>query len=98
MTKKKNPHIGSDFKDLLNEELKDPEFKREFEKARLRIAVGAMVRRIAKQKKLSVRILAKKMRSSPSQVQRLLEDRNISLDTLAKFAAATGKEITVNMR
>lgn len=94
---KKNPHKGADFSDFLKEELKDPAFRREFEKARLNLTVGATVRRIMKHHKLSVRALAKRMQSSVSQVQRLLDDENVSLETLAKFAAATGKKLSVEI-
>lgn len=97
MKKKSNPHVGSDFKDFLAEQLKSPAFRREFEKARLNLSVGATVRRIMRHHKLSVRALAKRMQSSVSQVQRLLDDENVSLETLAKFAAATGKKLSVEI-
>lgn len=57
-----------------------------------------MVRRILKHKKMSLRALAKKMDSSVSQVQRLIQDDNVSLDTLARFAAATGSNVSVQIK
>lgn len=98
MPKKNNPHIGSDVLADMDKKLKDPEFKREYEKARLQLAIGSMVRRISQQKKLSIRALAKKMHASPAQIERLFADKNVSLDTLAKFAAATGKTVSVKFR
>jgi len=91
-------HVGSDFQDFLQEKLKSPSFRRGFEKARLNIVVGSMVRRILKHKKMSLRALAKKMDSSVSQVQRLIQDDNVSLDTLARFAAATGSKVSVQIK
>jgi len=95
---KTNPHRGSSFNDHLREELKDPEFRREFEKARAEIVIGQMVRRIVKQKRLTIRQLAKRMKSSVSQVQRLMSDANVSIDALAKFAAATGKKLSIQLK
>ena len=91
-------YVGSDFQHFLQERLKNPSFRREFEKARLNIVVGSMVRRILKHKKMSLRALAKKMDSSVSQVQRLIQDDNVSLDTLARFAAATGSKVSVQIK
>lgn len=95
---KKNPHKGSSFSDFLKEELKDPAFRREFEKAVAEIRIGQMVRRIVKQKKLSIRGLAKRMQTSISQVQRLMNDANVSVEALARFAAATGKKLSIDLK
>lgn len=95
---KTNPHRGSSFSDFLKEELKDPEFAREFQKVTAEIMIGQMVRRIVKQKRLSIRQLAKRMRSSVSQVQRLMSDANVSIDALARFAAATGKKLSIQIK
>lgn len=98
MMSTKNPHKGSRFSDLLKEELKDPVFRREFEKAATEIKIGQMVRRIVKQSKLSMRQLAKRMGTSLSQLQRLMNDENVSLESLARFAAATGKRLSINLK
>lgn len=98
MKKKTNPHIGSDFRDFLEGKLKNPSFRKEFEKVRLNLSVSAMVRRIMQHQRLSLRALAKRMQSSISQVQRLLNDENVSLETLAKFATATGKKLFINLK
>lgn len=95
---KMNPHRGSRFSDFLKEELRDREFAREFQKATAEIMIGQMVRRIVKQKRLSIRQLARRMRSSVSQVQRLMSDANVSVDALARFAAATGKKLSIQLK
>lgn len=96
--RKTNPHRGSSFSDFLKEELKDPEFRREFEKVTTELLIGQAVRRIAKEQRLSIRQLAKRMRTSVSQVQRLMNDANVSIEALARFAAATGKRLSVELR
>lgn len=95
---KTNPHRGSSFSDFLKEELKEPELRREFEKATAEIMIGQMVRRIVKQKRLSIRQLAKRMKSSISQVQRLMNNANVSVDALARFAVATGKKLSIQLK
>jgi len=96
--KKHNPHRGSSFSEFLKEELKDPEFRREFERATAEILIGQTVRRIAKEKRLSVRELARRMKTSISQVLRLMNDANVSIEALARFAAATGKRLSIELK
>ena len=96
--KKMNPHRGSSFSDFLKGELKDPDFRREFEKVTAELLIGQEVRRIAKEKRLSIRQLARKMRTSISQVQRLMGDANVSIEALARFAAATGKRLSIELK
>ena len=96
--RKTNPHRGASFGDFLAGELKDRDFKREFEKVTTELLVGQEVRRIAKEKHLSIRELAKRMRTSLSQVQRLMNDANVSIDALARFAAATGKRLSIELK
>ena len=96
--KKTNPHRGSSFSDFLQDELRDPDFRREFEKVTAELMIGQAVRRIAKQKRLSIRQLAKRMKTSVSQVQRLMSNANVSIDSLARFAAATGKRLLIELK
>ena len=96
--RKKNPHKESSFSHFLKRELKDPAFRREFEKASAEIKIWQMVRRIVKQKKLSIRQLAERMQTSVSQVQRLMSDANVSLESLARFAAAIGKKLSIALK
>lgn len=98
MPKNKNTHVGSDVFADLKKNLKSPSFKEEYQKARLQIAIGQAARAIAKQNNLSVRGLAEKMQASPAQVERLFTDKNVTIDTLAKFAAATGKTVSVHFK
>ena len=98
MKLKKNPYRGTNLDDFLKEEFKNPAIKKGAEQMRLKLLVGQMVRRIVKQQKLSFRSLAKRMGGSISQIQRLMSDENINLDTLAKFAVATGKKLHIEIK
>lgn len=95
---KGSKHIGSKFDDFLKKELKNPEFKEEYEKVRMHLSIGKKVRKIAKREGLTVRSLAEKMDTSISQVNRLMTDANVSLETLSRFAAATGSKLNVELR
>lgn len=98
MRTRKNPYRGTNLDDFLKEEFKNPRIKKGAEEMRLKLAVGRMVRRIAKQQRLSFRALAKRMGGSISQIQRLMSDENVNLDTLTKFAVATGKKLHIELK
>lgn len=92
---KKSSHIGTDALSYLDSRLRSDSFRKKFEATRLKIALGMRARGIARNMRLSVRQLAKRMDSSASQVQRLLENKNVSIATLVKFAAATGRRLEI---
>ena len=94
----KNIHEGAKLEDFLKEEFKDPEIKKEAEAIRLGLEIGQMIKRIIKQQKLSFRTLAQKMGGSLLQVQRLINNDNVNLNSLSKFAIATGKTLRVHIQ
>lgn len=96
--KVKNPRLGSKFSSFLKKELKASVFREQFDKVRLQLAIGDKARQIALKKGLSIRVLARRMETSVSQVTRLMNDKNISLETLSRFAAATGAKLNVELR
>lgn len=93
-----NPHIGGDALKDIDSWLKNDEFRAEYERVRQQITVDVAVKRIMKHQKWTVRTLAKKMGTSLSQVQRLTEGKNVTIDTLSKFAAATNSEFKINLK
>ncbi len=95
--KKANPHEGTHLADYLRKEYKKPNIRRGAEKMRVQLAVGRMIRRVLKQQKMSLRELARRMGGSISQAQRLLNDDNVNLETLTKFAMATGKDLKIEL-
>lgn len=98
MKKKTNQHEGSDFQDFLKDQMEDSGFRQKYEKVKVSLAIGRTVRKVLEQDELSLRQLAKKMGSSLSQVQRLLNDENISFETFVKFLAATNRSATLTIK
>ena len=71
------------FKDYLNEQLQDPEFKKEFENAR-------------RDSGLSQRDLSTISDVPQSTIARIESGANTSIDTLTKIANALGKKLNVS--
>lgn len=85
--------------DMLEENLKDPEFAREYEKATLRIALARAARLAREKSGLTQAQLADQLGIKQAQIGRLEGSNDKSLpgiDFLLNIAAATGKEIRVD--
>jgi hypothetical protein len=89
-----NP-IGSSFNDWLGEELSDKEFRRLFETQLSNLDLGSKLKHLATKRGLSVRSLASKMHTSPSQVQRMFSERasKCSVESLMKFSIVTATKL-----
>ncbi|MFA5715075.1 MAG: helix-turn-helix transcriptional regulator [Candidatus Paceibacterota bacterium] len=73
----------------LKEELKNPVFKKEFEKEYRRIRLAYEMAQMRKKKKMSQEILARKIGTTQSVVARMESGKqNFSVDTLSKIADA----------
>ena len=97
----KNPYLGSHFRTLLKKELKDPEFRKEYNLACARIKLQLRINELRKKKNLSIRQLAKRMGTSGTQIQRLLDtetDKDFRLGTLLRISQALGKELVIDFR
>lgn len=92
---KKNKHIGSSFDDFLKE---DGIFE-EVEAAAIKKVIAMKIQEAMKQNKLTKASLAKKMKTSRSALDRLLdpENKSVTLQTLVKAANALGKQVTVSV-
>jgi DNA-binding Xre family transcriptional regulator len=98
---RKNPHLGENFGTYLQKKLKDPEHRKGYELARARLRLQLKIQELAKQKKLSIRQLAKRMGTSGTQIQRLLDtesDKDFRLGTLIGISQALGKELVIDFR
>ena len=98
---KKNPYLGENFRTYLKRKLKDPEYRRGYELARARLKLQLKIQETVKQKHLSIRQLAKRMGTSGTQIQRLLDtetDKDFRLGTLVRISQALGKELVINFR
>ena len=76
------------FKDYLNEQLQDPEFKKEFENETTKLESAIALTKARRDSGLSQRDL--------STIARIESGANTSIDTLTKIANALGKRLTVN--
>ena len=95
-TQSKNVHTGSSLDDFLEEE----GIKNEVESAAIkRVLAWQFAQEMAKQRKTK-QGMAKKLKTSRSQLDRLLDPANtaVSLETLARAANALGKRLVLEIR
>ena len=90
-----NPHIGSSLEDFLKEE-------GQFEEARataLKRVLAFQIEQAMKEAGLTKVEMAKRMKTSRSQLDRLLDPENsmVQLDTIQKAAAAVGRELRLQL-
>ena len=90
-----NPHIGSSLEDLLKEEGL-------FEEARataLKQVLAFQIEQAMKEAGLTKVEMARRMKTSRSQLDRLLDPDNsmVQLDTIQKAASAVGKELRLEL-
>ncbi|HEC12939.1 MAG TPA: Fis family transcriptional regulator [Acidiferrobacteraceae bacterium] len=92
---KPNKHIGSRFDDFLDEE----GLLAEAEALATKRVIASQLRELMKEQKLSKMQLAKRMKTSRSALERLLDPDNPSttLLTLERAAKALGKSIRIEL-
>jgi predicted XRE-type DNA-binding protein len=90
-----NPHIGESFESFLRDEgIHDELIATAIKRAiALQIEHGMTAQRISKSE------MARRMKTSASQLSRLLDPSNdrVQLDTLVKAASAVGKNLSVSL-
>ncbi len=93
---KRNPHEGSSFDDFLRE---DGLFE-EVQARALKRALAEQLQDSMESANLSKTKMAQIMATSRSQLDRVLDPENVSvqLDTLMKAAAAVGKTVEIKIR
>jgi hypothetical protein len=91
----KNKHIGSNFDDFLKEE----GILAETEAAAVKRVLAYQINQMMKKKRLTKAAMAKKMKTSRSALDRLLDPDNVSvtLQTLERAALALGKRLKINL-
>ena len=97
----KNPYEGESFRTYLKRRLKNPEYRRHYELARARLKLQMKIQEMAKKKHLSIRQFAKKVGTSGTQIQRLLDtesDKDFRLGTLVRISQAFGKELVIDFK
>lgn len=93
---KRNPHTGSNFDDFL----KDEGIFDEVQAKALKRALAEQIEDSMQAAKLTKLAMAEKMATSRSQLDRVLDPDNVSiqLDTLIKAARAIGKVVEIKIR
>lgn len=89
-----NPHIGSDFDDFLQEE----GIFEEVEAAAIKKVVACMIKQAMAETHITKSEMARRMGTSRTQLDRLLDPANpsVTLATIARAAAAIGKKISIS--
>jgi len=91
----KNPHIGESFDSFL----RDEGIYEEVNATALKRALAVQIEQAMAAQNISKSEMARRMRTSASQLGRLLDPDNdrIQLDTLMKAASAVGKNLSVTL-
>ena len=94
--KKPNPHSGSNFDDFLKEE----GIFEEVQAKALKRGVAEQIEDSMQSAKLTKMAMADKMATSRSQLDRILDPNNLSvqLDTLIRAARAVGKVVEIKIK
>ena len=89
-----NPHIGSDFDDFLREE----KILEEVEAAAIKKVLACMIEQAMAETHVTKSEMARRMGTSRTQLDRLLDPANpsVTLSTVAKAAKAIGKKISIS--
>ena len=88
-----------DFQDYLNEELKDPEFKRLYDEAGEQLAIAYRINHLRLQKKMSQAELAKKTGIAQSNIARLIRgNQNPTVQTLSRVARALNVKLEIALK
>jgi len=95
-TTKVNPHTGSSFDDFLKED----GIYEEVQARALKRALAEQLDDAMQSSKLSKVSMAKRMATSRSQLDRVLDPGNLSiqLDTLIKAASAVGRTVEIRLK
>lgn len=88
------------FRDYLNEELKDKEFRKFYEEEGRNLEIGYKIARLRQKFGLTQKQLAEKIKTSQTVVSRLESGDywQCSLRTLEKIAFATGTHLDIRFR
>lgn len=83
------------FEDYLNEQLKDPELKKEFDNETTKLESAIALSEVRESEGLSQRELSAISNIPQSTIARIESGSNTSVDTLTKIANAIGKKLVI---
>ena len=89
-----------EFRDYLNEELKDPRFRKLYEEEGRKLQIGYKIAQLRNKLGLTQKQLAGKIHTTQTVISRLESGDywQCSLKTLEKIALATGTELIINFK
>lgn len=95
MKKFKNPHVGESFESFL----RDEGIYEEVTATAIKRTIALQIAHEMNIQKISKSEMARRMKTSATQLGRLLDPNNdrVQLDTLVKAATAVGKSLAVNL-
>lgn len=85
------------FTEYLDEQLKDLDFKKEFDEEELFASLAIQIAKVREEQHMTQKELAKRLGTTQQTVSRLedIHDKSYSLKTLSKLAKAFGKRIHI---
>jgi len=85
-----------DFQEYLNEQLRDPEFKRYYDEYGKQLEIAYQILQLRKQKGISQAELARKVGTRQSNIARMESgQQNFSIETLNKIATVFKRELKI---
>jgi len=97
-TVKKKMSKATNFQEHLNELLKDKEFKQLFDDFGKQLEISYQILQLRKKKKMSQAQLAKKIRTTQSNVARIESgNQNLTIEMLNRVATALGTNLTIKL-
>ncbi|MFW5762536.1 MAG: helix-turn-helix domain-containing protein [Cyclobacteriaceae bacterium] len=90
----------TNFNDILNEELKDPKFKKEYDLLEEEFVLAKEILQLRKEQNLTQKELAKKVGTSQPAIARVESGnyKNISLSFLRKLAKVLGAKPEIHLK
>lgn len=96
MKGKRQKGRGATLRHYLRREMKDPEFRRLYQKADIELRVALEITRAREAKKMSQRELAEALKTKQQTVSRIERGaQNVTIETLDKIARALGRCLEV---
>ena len=87
------------FDEIKKEALKDPEFKKAFDRAHTRALIAIQIEELRKRYRLTQKQLAKKLHIAQQTVCKIEKhDNNVTIGTLEKIASIFHKQLVVEFR
>ena len=93
---KKQKGRGTTLRQYLHGEMKDPEFRRLYEKADIELRVALEITKAREAKQMSQRELAEALKTKQQTVSRIERGaQNVTIETLDKIARVLGRDLEV---